>query len=111
RAVSTSSDGGMTWSSVVLDSTLIEPVCQASLLKHGEALLFSNPASTNREKMTIRVSYDNGVSWPVEQEIYNGSAAYSSLVSLPEDQVGLLYERNEYGEIVFWQGSLPDLPQ
>jgi len=111
RAVSTSSDGGMIWSAVVLDSTLIEPVCQASLLKHGEALLFSNPASTNREKMTIKISYDDGISWPDEQEIYNGSAAYSSLVSLPEERVGLLYERNEYGEIVFWQGSLLNRPQ
>ena len=106
RAVSTSSDGGLTWTPVKLDSTLIEPVCQASLLRHGNALLFSNPASTQREMMTIRASYDEGESWSAEKLIYAGSSAYSSLVSLPNGKVGLLYERNDYGEIVFWQGAI-----
>ena len=106
RAVSTSADGGLTWTPVVLDSTLIEPVCQASMLRHGDALLFSNPASTQREMMTIRTSYDDGASWPDEYVIYAGSSAYSSLVTLPNGKVGLLYERNDYGEIVFWQGDL-----
>jgi len=33
RAVTTSKDGGMTWSPVKLDDALIEPVCQASILR------------------------------------------------------------------------------
>ena len=105
RAVSTSDDGGLSWNPAVLDSALVEPVCQASLLRHGNTLLFSNPASTQRERMTIRTSYDDGQTWPVEQVVYSGPAAYSSLVSLPDGQVGLLYERNDYGEIVFWWGD------
>ena len=56
--------------------------------------------------MTIKVSYDDGATWPAEQEIYKGSAAYSSLVSLPNGMVGLLYERDDYGEIVFWWGDI-----
>ena len=105
RAVSTSFDGGLTWSPVVLDTTLIEPVCQASLLRHGNLLLFSNPASTQREMMTIRTSTDDGASWTTEHLVYAGSSAYSSLVSLHDDQIGLLYERNDYGEIVFWKST------
>src|SRR5205807_4083055 len=34
RKVASSSDGGQTWSPTHEDATLIEPVCQASLLRH-----------------------------------------------------------------------------
>jgi sialidase-1 len=61
RAISRSSDGGMTWSKVVLDDTLIEPVCQASMIRTGSRILFANPASTRRECLTVRES-ENEVS-------------------------------------------------
>lgn len=62
RRFSTSKDGGMTWSALKSDTTLIEPVCQASLIafKHGKkrALAFSNPANQkSRTNMTVRISY------------------------------------------------------
>ena len=109
RAVATSRDGGQTWSAVRLDATLIEPVCQASLLRYGwpdmqhprGILLFSNPAGTTRARMTVRASFDDGATWPVEKLIEEGSAAYSSLVRLSDGRVGLLYERADYREIVF----------
>ena len=112
RAISTSADEGYTWSPVTMDTTLIEPVCQASLIRYSAShtgqpegvLLFSNPASTERERMTIRASFDDGATWPDSLEIETGSSAYSSLVALPANRIGLLYERNDYKEIVFWQG-------
>ena len=58
RAVGRSADGGRSWASVELDSTLVEPVCQASLIRVDRRLVFSNPASTRRERMTVRVSAD-----------------------------------------------------
>src|SRR6478736_3772406 len=98
RAVATSKDGGLTWSSVKLDDALIEPVCQASLLRYtwpengGKSrLLFSNPASVKREKMTLRVSYDEGATWPVNRLIYDGPAAYSCLTVLPDQSVACLF--------------------
>ena len=114
RAVVTSENGGVTWSAVSLDSTLIEPTCQASLLRyrwptsdypHG-ILLFSNPASTTRDHMTIRASFDDGASWPVQRLIERGSSAYSSLARLPNDEIGLLYERSNYEQIIFARFSL-----
>ena len=64
----------------VEDATLIEPVCQASLLRYsgekGAASLFSNPASTKREKMTVRLSDDEGKTWPVARVLHEGPAAY-----------------------------------
>lgn len=105
RAIAFSEDGGHSWSPVVFDETLVEPVCQASLIRYdaddGPLLLFSNPASTKRERMTVRVSRDGGRTWPVSHLVHEGSAAYSSLVALPAGRVGLLYERDDYGRIGF----------
>jgi len=33
-SIATSPDGGMTWSDVTFDETLIEPRCQASLIRY-----------------------------------------------------------------------------
>ena len=57
RALATSQDGGVTWSELSFDPTLIEPICQASLIRHvghgasdesPSRVLFSNPASRDR---------------------------------------------------------------
>ena len=99
RAVATSRDAGLTWSPVKLDDALIEPVCQGSILRHtwpdgskSGRILFSNPASTKREKMTVRASYDEGKSWPANREIFSGPAAYSDLTVLPDKSIGCLFE-------------------
>lgn len=104
RAVATSNDGGTTWSKVKLDEALIEPVCQGNLLRGTFAseggrsrLLFSNPASEKREKLTVRVSYDEGATWPVSKELHAGPAAYSCLAILPDKMVGDLFERGDKG--------------
>lgn len=101
RAVAMSADGGLTWQDFRHDPGLIEPACQASFIRYtAEAeghdknrLLFANPASTKRENMTVRVSYDEGQTWPDSHVVYTGPAAYSCLAVLPDGSVGLLYER------------------
>ena len=113
RAIATSTDGGATWGDVTLDETLIEPVCQASLLRYTvqpafakNRILFSNPASTGRDKMTIRLSYDECKTWPVAKLLYPGSAAYSCLVVLPDHTLGCLFERDGYSKITFARFTL-----
>lgn len=95
RAVATSRDGGTTWTDVTLDEALVEPVCQGSLinLANKDHLLFSNPASTKREKMTVRLSEDGGKTWPFARELHRGLAAYSCLAVMPDGEIGCLYER------------------
>ncbi len=104
RAVAFSRDGGLTWTPPQTDPNLIEPVCQASLIAYtGQVgnranqfvLLFSNPASTKRENMTVRVSFDEGKTWPVAKSLYGGPSAYSCLAVLPDGTIGCLYERGE----------------
>jgi sialidase-1 len=102
RMIARSSDGGRTLSPAAADRALIEPPAQASLLRFTTAtakdrnrLLFANPASAARERMTVRLSYDEGVSWPISRVVHEGPAAYSSLVVLPDRTIGVLFERGE----------------
>lgn len=114
RAVQRSSDGGITWSPLELDETLIEPVCQASLISVGKRLLFSNPAATTRTRMTVRLSNDDGRTWTASRVIHEGPAAYSSLAMLRSSNVGLLYERGDakpYEKITFASFDLSWLNQ
>jgi sialidase-1 len=99
RAVATSRDGGLTWSDVTLDSALVEPVCQASILRYtwpedGEKsrILFSNPASTKRERMSVRLSSDEGATWPVSRMLWPGNTARQEYADGPGHSIGCLYE-------------------
>jgi len=117
RKVAFSEDGGETWSNIVADKTLIEPICQASLLMvfaeqaEKNTLLFLNPADENkRQKMTLRMSRDEGSTWAGSLELHKGPAAYSDLTRLSGGSLGCLYEAghsNPYQGIVFreiqWQ--------
>lgn len=115
RAVAVTRDWGKTWSEIVDDATLIEPVCQASFIRYTDTrdgyarnrLLFANPASTKaRENMTVRLSYDEGKTWPVSKVVDPGPAAYSCLTVLPDGTIGLLYESENYGKITFVRFNL-----
>jgi len=121
RAIATSGDGGLTWSKLSFDAALIEPVCQASLLRYAwptkqkpGIVLFSNPASLKRENLTVRVSYDDGVSWPLSRTLQAGPAAYSCLAALPDQIIGCLYEcgeKNAYEKIVLTRFSMSSLTE
>jgi sialidase-1 len=97
RALALSKDRGATWSELTWDETLVEPVCQASLLRYDvrrRMVLFSNPAhDVKRMRMTVRLSYDDAATWPVARVVHPGPASYSSLAVLGDRTVGLLYER------------------
>ena len=109
RQVSTSADGGVSWSSVRSDTALTEPVCQGSLISYGGSrkpvLAFSNPASQKaRENMTVRLSYNNGKTWSKRVVVHEGPSAYSNLVELSDGNLGCLYEagkKSAYESIVF----------
>ncbi|MCX8139075.1 MAG: sialidase family protein [Thermogemmata sp.] len=95
RLIARSSDGGKTFSEPVEDPALVDPVCQASLLRlseRGDELLFSNPASTRRQRLTVRLSPDGGKTWPHARLLHEGPAAYSCLALLPDGTCACLYE-------------------
>lgn len=107
RYVHHSTDQGKTWETSI-DSTLIDPACNASILSYKdsktnkEILLFSNAHSPNkRENLSICVSYDQGKTWPKKTTIYKGSAAYSSMTILPNGDIGIFFEKDDYSDNVF----------
>ena len=102
RAYAWSHDGGSTFSPREWDDTLVEPVCQASLIRLTEArehnrdrILFANPASTERERLTVRLSYDECCTWPVCRMLHAGPSAYSDLAVAPDMMICCLYERGD----------------
>ncbi len=119
RAQALSDDGGLSWTDAVEAVDLIEPVCQAAIIAYpakadgsGQALLFSNPASTNREQMEIKISKDDGRSWKTWVRLYDGPAAYSALAVLPTGEVLCLYEKgasNPYERISLAKLSGPPI--
>jgi sialidase-1 len=97
RNNSISTDGGETWGNVTNDTTLIEPICQGSLLNvpfsKKPALLFINPANKQkRVNLTLRASYDDGQTWPFSEVIYPGPSAYSDIAIYKKNKVAVLYE-------------------
>ncbi|MHA2288025.1 MAG: sialidase family protein [Promethearchaeota archaeon] len=93
------------------DSELIEPVCQASVLRYDfkeyenrDIVLFSNPASKTRDHLTLKVSYDGAKTWEKSVIIHEGPSAYSDLAYNNKGEVCLLYEcgdNNLYESIMF----------
>ena len=96
RGVAISPDGGETFTALSRDPKLIEPICQASVARFGEVLVFSNPASTDvRAGLRLRVSRDDGQTWWHNPPVYAGPAAYSCLAPVDENTLGLLFECGE----------------
>jgi sialidase-1 len=100
RAHAESIDGGKSWSEPVEVKDLLEPVCQAALIRYswsedpeGNVILFSNPASTSRDNLTVKMSKDEGRSWSVVETLEEGPSAYSALAVLPGGKVLCLFER------------------
>jgi sialidase-1 len=109
RGVATSTDGGASWSTVRWDAALNECPCQASILRYSagkergkDGILFANPDNfgelygvVERTKMTVRMSYDEGATWPVKRLIHAGPSSYSTLVQLSNGDIGILFEGGE----------------
>lgn len=113
RLVGISNDGGATWSSTYTDTQLPDPVCEGSLLTIGwkkkkAVLAFCNAADTaTRDNLTLRISYDEGRTWPGTYVIANSGkatpsyAAYSDIVKIDDRHIGVLYEADNYAKIVY----------
>ena len=103
RSVAVTHDVGETWSVPQDDRALVDPGCQACIHRLTDSrdgddksrLLFSNAAHpTTRLNMTLRLSYDEGKTWPVSRLLHTERSMYSCLTTLPDRTIGLLYEKD-----------------
>lgn len=110
KLISYSLDGATKWSQPVFHDQLWEPICMASIASHPSkpgTLIFSNPHSLGlnksgedkpagkgtRQNLSIKLSYDDGKTWPVNKTLDAGPSAYSDLAILPDGTVLCLYEK------------------
>lgn len=105
RAVSISKDGATGWSKVKLVPDLYEPICMASILRlrdnYGIVFASPNPVglgepekSRKRANLTLRLSQDEGETWPTTKVLHAGASAYSDLAQGPDGTIYCLYERD-----------------
>jgi sialidase-1 len=72
RLIAISHNGGANWDTTYFDTQLPDPVCEGSILNIGvkdkkQVLAFVNAADTkNRNNLTLRISFDEGKTWPEE---------------------------------------------
>jgi Neuraminidase (sialidase) len=107
RAVSISREGATNWSPIQFDKALPEPICFGSLARlpkraEGEKdrLLFvnpHNPSGRERRNLTVKLSDEDGKTWPVSRPIEPGLAGYADLAVGPDGTIFCLYERGTAG--------------
>jgi sialidase-1 len=112
RLVSTSADGISAWTTPLFDEALYEPICMASLAVVPDTngvgsrmLVFSHPDSSQsdpektttwgareRRNLTLRLSPDEGATWPTARVIEPGPSGYSDIAVAPDGTIYVLYE-------------------
>ena len=101
RAFAWSYDGGTTFPETGYDDSLPSPICQASAVRFTDEtthdknrVLFSNPASsTGRERMTVRISYDECRTWGAGKVLHDDHSAYSDLCIGSDMSIFCLFDR------------------
>ncbi|TYB41866.1 sialidase family protein [Actinomadura chibensis] len=99
------------------NSGLIDPRCNGDEISYlppdagapplTAAALHSNNAAASRTDLTVRLSSDDGASWPRHALLKPGAAGYSTMAVLADGSIGDLYEIGGTGGIVFTRFTLP----
>ena len=113
HAVSYSADGATKWTTPTLHPDLYTPISFATAVRLSSAsdpggksrLLYVHPDSRDkrevirmwgsrpRENETVRLSYDEGETWPVAKSIERGRSGYADIAVAPDGTILCLYER------------------
>lgn len=100
-----STDQGHSWN-LIGDTLHADPGCNAGFIRlntnNQEIFLLTHiHHPTERKGFTLCFSADGCQTWREFKTIEPGSAAYSSVVELPDGRVGVMYEKDDYRQIVF----------
>lgn len=99
RLVTISPDGATKWSTPKFDDALLEPICMGGIVRYStearggkNRILFSNPhnldradgkaepgKNRDRRNVSVKLSYDEGQTWPVNKTIEPGPSMYSDI--------------------------------
>ena len=114
RCVATaySKNGGASWENFSHDENLPQPICQSSVIKIENAdkpyVVFLNAANKKERKCgTVRLSEDDGETFPYSRVLKEDFFVYSSMALLPDGNIGALFEPDlECRNILFAKFSL-----
>lgn len=126
RIIVYSRDGATGWSEPLFHPELLEPICMAGLVRMSmkppydkNRLLFSNPnnldrldgsaapgVNRDRRNVTVKLSYDEGETWPVAKPIEPGWSGYSDLAIAKDGTILCFYERGCLDENHFKTAAL-----
>lgn len=104
RRFTISNDEGMTWGEVYVRNDMQDPACNGEIIRYTstldgynkDRLIHTNLRNATRRNLVIKISYDEGNTWPVEKVIYPSYAIYSAVTTSPID--GKIY--------VYWEKSI-----
>jgi Neuraminidase (sialidase) len=116
RGVCTSPDGATGWNKIEFDPQLPEPICMGSIIRLTEQpahrrnrILFANPHNPDdrrRKNVTVKLSYDEGKTWPVARSVEPGISGYCDLAVGPDGSVFCFYERASVDESAYRPANL-----
>lgn len=117
RLFTYSEDGAINWSTPVFADPFFEPICFGSMCRYSlqpfqskNRILFCNPdsrhnpwegrqpsrsrsaRSRHRSNLTIRMSYDEGHTWPISKVIDPDDSRYSDIAVTPDGLIHVFYE-------------------
>jgi sialidase-1 len=109
KLITTSPDGATNWTKPYFHQQLWEPICMASIVSHPSSLgtlIYSAPHTLGldaakkeipagrgkRENLSIKLSRDDGKTWPLSKTLEAGPSAYSDLAVLSDGTILCLYE-------------------
>lgn len=108
RLVTISPDGATGWSTPQFDEALLEPICMAGITRYSHDgksfILFSNPhnlekskgkvepgKNRDRKNVSVKVSRDEGQTWPVSKTLEPGPSMYSDIGVTPKGTILCFY--------------------
>jgi len=118
RIQTISHDGATGWTKPEFNEQLLEPICMGSMIRFSRKpdndknrILFANPhnleradgkakegVSRDRKNLSVKLSYDECQTWPVNKPLEAGYSAYSDLAVLADGTILCFYERGRAGD-------------
>jgi sialidase-1 len=113
RLLVTSPDGATQWSAPMFAEDLKEPICMGAMVRFSDRpsrILFSNPDNLEsrdgrdtpgtarlRKNLTIKLSMDEGRTWPVSRVLEPGPSFYSDLAVTQRGTILCFYGSGVHG--------------
>ncbi len=115
-----STDGGATVAKIYFEPAILIPGRGGELIAIESSdpdasgkvrpIVFCGPAEGGT-RLTLKISLDDGVSWPISKVVDDGSAGNMSMVALPNGKLGVLYERDKFRRQSFMHVDLEAILQ